>query len=275
MGRGPNGWLLWGLLITGLFALPGLGAEKPEPASAHTPIGAGAKPHESLGLSVVGTSRKHKTTKVARLVHHCEAQDRCDILAKIANSRNAAELDGYYAKACHAYPERALRALRLYQLAPSPSREIALLDTMPRGIADFASLLWVTTDGGSENLGDISYLYGTFCPDDELPSDGCTHWSISSTRRAFNEYYEAVARGVARHPRYMPRFFAVCEFFGHREDPKDYAYSKNERLRDFFSGLLAPLYKDNPKDFRIYAKRTRYGDSVLRQARSQVPPSQY
>ena len=181
-----------------------------------------------------------------------------------------AALEKAFHAGCDGYSEEAIRSLRLYQLG-APDGAHVLLNSMPRGIGDFISLLWMTGDGTFETVGDIEFFYGTVFPKDELVESGCHDGAPLRARGEFRSYFAGLARLSALHPKYLPGFFLVSQLFGHKAgwDALDEgkAYTPVD-VDPMFSRLLASMLKARPKEFKLYARWTRFGGPALKQARA-------
>lgn len=138
----------------------------------------------------------------------CQARDRCLRLYQLGKARSVAALDKAFHAGCDGYSEEAIRALRLYQLG-APGGAQALLNSMPRGIGDFMSLLWTTADGTKVDAGDMEFFYGAVYPKDELVTNGCRDGGPAGNVKLFQSYFAVLAKLSAAHPKYLPGFFPV------------------------------------------------------------------
>ncbi|MGH9468361.1 MAG: hypothetical protein ACRD1Y_13490 [Terriglobales bacterium] len=200
----------------------------------------------------------------------CEARDRCMRLYQLGKAPSLVALERAYHRGCDGYAEEAIRALRLYQLG-APGGAQALLNSMPRGVGDFMSLLWMTGDGTRVTEGDMEGFYGTVYPMDELPEGGCRDGAPVGAREELRSYYADLATLSASHPKYLPGFFLASQLFGYKADwdslNQDDGYNSVE-VDPMFSRLLASQLKARPKEFKWFARWVRLGGPAFRQARA-------
>ncbi len=198
----------------------------------------------------------------------CQSRDRCLRLYQLGKSPSVTALEKVFHAGCDGYPEEAFHALRLYQLG-APGGAQALLNSMPRGIGDFMSLLWMTGSGGFETVGDFEFFYGTVRPMDELPRKGCHDTGPAGNMGEFRAYFATVAGLSVSHPKYLPGFFLVSQLFGYKADwdslNEGHGYTPVE-VDPMFSRLLAGILKARPKDFKSYARWVKLGGPALKQA---------
>ena len=198
----------------------------------------------------------------------CQSRDRCLRLYRLGKARSAAALERAYHAGSDGYPEEAIRALRLYQLG-APDGAHVLLNSMPRGIGDFMSLLWATADGAEVDGGDMEFFYGTVYPKDELVGSGCLDGGPSGNVKQFQSYFAALAKQSSSHPKYLLGFFLVSQLFGYKADWDSLNESHGYTALDvtpMFSRLLAGILRARPKEFRWFARWTRSGGPALKQA---------
>ncbi len=200
----------------------------------------------------------------------CEARDRCLRLYQLGKAPSVVALESAYHMGCDGYPEEAIRALRLHQLG-APGGAQALLNSMPRGIGDFMSLLWMTGDGTRVDVGDMEFFYGTVYPMDELPKGGCRDGAPVGAREEWRSYYAGLAKLSASHPKYLPGFFLASQLFGYKADWDSLNQGNGYTPVDvdpMFSRLLATILKARPKEFIWFARWNRAGGPALKQARA-------
>lgn len=173
-------------------------------------------------------------------------------------------------KAFHAggdgYSEEAIRALRLYQLG-APDGAHALLNSMPRGIGDLMSFLWMTT----APVGDIPLFFNTVYPKDELVMDGCSWARVGGNIRLFRTYFVDAAKASVANPKYLPGFVAASQLFGYKADWEENFEGRGctpVRLVPMFTQLLAFQLRARPKEFLRFARWTRFGGSASKQAKA-------
>ena len=198
----------------------------------------------------------------------CQSRDRCLRLYQLGKAPSVTALEKAFHAGCDGYSEEAVRALRRYQLG-APGGAHALLNSMPRGIGDFMSLLWMTGDGTRETEGDFRFIYGTDYPKDGLPTDGCRGGSPAGAKDLFRAYYSDLARVSASHPKYLPGFFAASQLFGYKADWDEYNEGGSSTLLDvdlIMSRLLASLLRTRPTEFTRAAHASKFGYPALRQA---------
>ena len=200
----------------------------------------------------------------------CQARDRCLRLYQLGKAPSVAALEKAFLAGCDGYSEEAVRALRLYQLgAPDGAR--ALLNSMPRGIGDFMSFLWVTSMPGAETAWDIMGAYNTVYPKDELVLEGCRNGGPAGNADLFLSYFAVVAKLSVAHPKYLPAFFAASQMFGYKAAwEKSYVGQGYTGLQvaPMFSRLLASQLKARPKEFLRFVPWNRFGGAALKQARA-------
>lgn len=201
----------------------------------------------------------------------CQSRDRCLRLYQLGKAPSVAALEKAFHAGCDGYSEEAIRSLRLYQLG-APGGAHALLNSMPRGIGDFMSLLWMTGDGTPETAGDIEYYYGAVYPKDELVTNGCRDGGPAGNVKLFKAYFAALAKLSAAHPKYLPRFFIVSQLFGYKADWKDLNRCCGPHgsisVRATFSPLLASLLRAWPTEFTRAAHASKFGYPAFRQAKA-------
>lgn len=196
----------------------------------------------------------------------CYANGRPAFLVRIMQQRNAQGVERLYSEGCQGYPEKALSALRLYELK-APSSENDLLNSMPRGLGDLMALTWMLTDGTAESVGDVTYFWQALPPYDELPSappDGAP----AIARSYFRLYFSSLADCTLAHPEYLPRFMMISQLYGHKEDSYLIEYFRDNtgvNVEAFFSKLLWRLYRANPTVFEKYAQWTQLGNAALKE----------
>lgn len=219
---------------------------------------------------VLGAQTNASARKV-RSEGPCQAAWRCQTLAEIGTAKSPEALRGAAANGCSGFPEQAVRALRAYQLR-LPGAANLLINTMPRGLGDITSLLYLTTAPGSETAADFQIDLQAGGPQDQIPPGGCGDFDSRSTRGYFAAYFEAIAEELPSYPQFIPRFLEITQLFGNLDRARyflapDHGYSPVDAV-GILDGLLRDLYRRDPAAVRKAARFTVLGKAALTVAQS-------
>ncbi len=222
----------------------------------------------AVGMAVAPLCAAQVAAKKNRAPDPCQARVRCLRLYRLGKAASVAALEKAFHAGCDGYSEEAIRALRLYQLG-APGSAQALLNSMPRGIGDFVSFLWMATDGTFETAGDINSSYGTVYPMDELVSGGCRDGAPRGGAELFRFYFRDLAKLSAAHAKYLPGFLITSQLFGYRAEWDEFDAGTEMNVDGMFSRLLGPMLGARPKEFRQAAiKSGALGWPALKQAKA-------
>ncbi len=226
----------------------------------------------SVSVALTSLCAAQAAAKKGQAPDPCQARDRCLRLYRLGKAPNVAALKRAYHAGCDGYSEEAVRALRLYQLG-APGGAKGLLNSMPRGIGDLMSFLWLTSMPGAETAWDITGSYNTVYPKDELVMEGCRNGGRAGNVKLFQSYFAALATESAAHPKYLPGFFAVSQMFGYKAQWEGGYVGQGYtalQIAPMFSRLLAIQLKARPKQFVRFSFWTRYGGPALKQAKASL-----
>lgn len=205
----------------------------------------------------------------------CQSVLRCQRLEAIGKAPSPQALQKAQAGGCDGYPEQAIAALRGYQLK-IPGARAALIKTMPRGLGDVTSLLYMTAAPYPESATDFEIFLQAGGPQDQIPSDGCPDdFDPHRTLGLFAAYLGAISSELPSYPQFIPRFLEITQFFGQLERAKNFlapdtGYSPVDPFA-VLDGLLRDLYRRDPAAVRRAARFTIFGDKALAVAQSAAP----
>lgn len=206
----------------------------------------------------------------------CQSVTRCQRLEAIGLAGSPRALRRELAGGCDGYPEQAVGALRGYQLK-LPGAERRLIGTMPRGLGDISSLLFLTAAPTSESATDFQVFLQAGGPQDQIPASGCGDFDAFPTRPFFAAYFGALADVLPSYPRFIPRFLEITQLFGHLDDARILAPGRGYSPVDpvaVLDNLLRILYKRDPAAVSHAALFTVFGDPALKVAQSAAPQEQ-
>ncbi len=222
----------------------------------------------AFGLQALCMAQVEAKTKRAQ--DPCQARDRCLRFYQLGKAPSVAALEKAFHAGCDGYSEEAIRSLRLYQLG-APGGAHALLNSMPRGIGDLMSFVWLTSMPGVETAWDITGTYNTVYPKDELVMVGCRNGGAAGNAELFRSYFAVVAKLSAAHPKYLPGFFAASQMFGYKAAWEGGYVGQGYtalRLAPLFSQSLASQLKERPREFLRFVPWNQFGGAALRQAKA-------